>query len=171
MGEDFPDRNHLLAGELAKRSGVSTDTLRHYERKGVLPRPQRGPNGYRLYAQGSLERVQLVRRALAVGFTLDELARLLSERDNGGAPCREVFELAEGKLLDVEEQLVALADLRDELRIILSDWKTRLSATPAGTQSRLLERLVANGSNQTKPFRKAKLSPNLSKKKEIGHEK
>ncbi|MCA1601762.1 MAG: MerR family transcriptional regulator [Acidobacteria bacterium] len=49
------------------------DTLRHYERKGVLPRPQRSPNGYREYPAAALERVRMIRRALAVGFTLDEL--------------------------------------------------------------------------------------------------
>jgi DNA-binding transcriptional MerR regulator len=79
-----------LAGEHAKAVGVSTDTLRHYERKGVLPRPKRSPNGYRQYPQASLDRVLIVRQALAVGFTLDELAQIFGERDRGGAPCRKV---------------------------------------------------------------------------------
>src|SRR2546423_8941552 len=73
-------KTYLRAGELARASGVSTDTLRHYERKGVLPKPRRSPNGYREYAAESLARVLLVRRALAFGFTLDELARVLSAR-------------------------------------------------------------------------------------------
>src|SRR2546421_4314718 len=70
-------KTYMRAGELARASGVSTDTLRHYERKGVLPKPRRSPNGYREYASESLARVLLVRRALAFGFTLDELARVL----------------------------------------------------------------------------------------------
>ena len=70
----------LRAGELARASGVSTDTLRHYERKGVLPAPRRSPNGYREYPAEALARVLLVRRALAVGFTLDELAQILRAR-------------------------------------------------------------------------------------------
>src|SRR4051812_28459483 len=92
----FPDG--LLAGELARLAGVSSDTLRHYERKGVLPRPLRLSNGYRKYPASSVDRVRLIRRALAVGFTLDELARFLKARDRGQAPCREVRALASEKL-------------------------------------------------------------------------
>jgi DNA-binding transcriptional MerR regulator len=77
----------LSSGELADLAGVSRDTLRHYERKGVLPRPLRSQNSYRQYPPEALQRVQLVRRALSVGFTLDELAKVLKVRDGGGAPC------------------------------------------------------------------------------------
>src|SRR5437763_13872849 len=91
-------KTYLRAGELARASGVSTDTLRHYERKGVLPRPRRSPNGYREYAAESLARVLLVRRALASGFTLDELARGMRARQRGGSPCRAVGAHAAPKL-------------------------------------------------------------------------
>lgn len=73
----------LSVGELARLAGVSTDSVRHYERKGVIARPVRAANGYHLYPQSTLPRVQLVRRALAVGFTLDELARVLAIRERG----------------------------------------------------------------------------------------
>nr|MDQ5839375.1 MerR family transcriptional regulator [Acidobacteriota bacterium] len=86
-------KEFLRAGELARAAGVSTDTLRHYERKGVLACPRRSANGYREYPADALARVRLVRRALAVGFTLDELARILRARERGVAPCREVREL------------------------------------------------------------------------------
>src|SRR5215210_4789107 len=88
----------FLSGELARLAGVSTDTLRHYERKGVLPAARRLNNGYRKYPLDSLDRVRLIRRALAVGFTLDELAQILKARDHGQAPCREVRTLAAEKL-------------------------------------------------------------------------
>ena len=77
------DKEFLNSGELAKSAGVSTDTLRHYERKGVLTRPLRGRNGYRQYPASALDRVRLVRRALAVGFTLDELAGILAFATTG----------------------------------------------------------------------------------------
>jgi len=64
----------MRSGELARICGISTDTLRHYERVGVLPRPKRTPGGYRQYPSEALKRVQLVRRALEIGFTLDDLA-------------------------------------------------------------------------------------------------
>lgn len=133
----------MRAGELAKAAGVSTDTLRHYERKGVLPAPRRAANGYREYAHESLERVLLVRRALAVGFTLDELARILRARDRGIAPCREVRALAASKLSLVETRLRELMVLRDELSATLDEWDSRLAKTAKGERAGLLETLAA----------------------------
>ncbi len=170
MDDNFTNRNYFLAGELAKQTGVSTDTLRHYERKGVLIRPRRASNGYRLYPKSALNRVLLVRRALAVGFTLDELASILSERDKGSAPCREVYKLTAEKLSSIEEQLVALTALRGELEAILADWDNRLSTADSNTQIKLLESLVATETNENQllPARKngnGKLSPKLKFKK------
>src|SRR5947207_734408 len=88
------DEKGLRSGELATACGVSPDTLRHYERIGVLPRPERGENNYRIYSASSIHRVLLIRRALAMGFTLGELATILAERDRGGTPCRKVRLLA-----------------------------------------------------------------------------
>ena len=134
----------LSSGELAEMAGVSRDTLRHYERKGVLPRPLRGHNRYRQYPPVALQRVQLVRRALSVGFTLDELAKVLKVRDAGGAPCEEVRRLAAQKLLNVQDQLRELTELRDELQKTLRDWDARLSRRTAGKRANLLESLSVN---------------------------
>src|SRR4051812_19006751 len=131
----------LSSGELAELAGVSRDTLRHYERKGVLPRPVRGHNAYRQYPPEALQRVQLVRRALSVGFTLDELAKVLKARDAGGAPCEEVRRLAAQKLLNVQDQLRELTELRDDLQKTLSDWDGRLARRARGKQADLLESL------------------------------
>src|SRR5678815_4121001 len=131
----------LSSGELADLAGVSRDTLRHYERKGVLPRPLRGHNAYRQYPPEALQRVQLVRRALSVGFTLDELAKVLKVRDAGGAPCEEVRKLAAQKLLNVQDQLRELTELRDELQETLQDWDARLTRRATGKRANLLESL------------------------------
>ena len=131
----------LRSGELADLAGVSRDTLRHYERKGVLPHALRGQNGYRQYPLEALERVQLVRRALSVGFTLDELAKVLKVRDAGGAPCEEVRRLAAQKLVDVQDQLRELTKLRDDLQKTLTDWDTRLARRAKGKRANLLESL------------------------------
>ena len=131
----------LRSGQLADLAGVSRDTLRHYERKGVLPRPLRAHNSYRQYRPEALQRVQLVRRALSVGFTLDELARVLKVRDAGGAPCEEVRRLAAQKLLNVQDQLRELTELRDELQRTLSDWDSRLAHRAVGKRANLLASL------------------------------
>ena len=135
------DNGSLSSGELADLAGVSRDTLRHYERKGVLARPLRGHNGYRKYPREALRRVQLVRRALSVGFTLDELAQVLKVRDAGGAPCEEVRKLATQKLLNVQNQLRELTELKDDLQNILTDWDARLARRAKGNRANLLESL------------------------------
>lgn len=135
------ERTHLLSGELARLAGVSSDTLRHYERVGVLPRPPRTESGYRRYPPSSVDRVRLIRRALAIGFSLDELRRLLQVRERGGAPCRKVRDLAASKLAQTEERIAELEALRDQLRGLLRDWDGRLARTPDGQQARLLESL------------------------------
>jgi DNA-binding transcriptional MerR regulator len=131
------------SGEIARRAGVSVDTLRHYERRGLLPPPARLANGYRLYPAAALERVLLIQRALAVGFTIGELAKLLRERDAGHAPCAEVRALAERKLGEVYEQLENLAAFRSALDGILRDWDLRLRGARKGQPARLLESLPA----------------------------
>ncbi len=135
------DKNFLRAGELAAATHLSKDTLRHYERKGVLAVARRSPNGYREYPVATLARVQLVRRALGVGFTLDELARILKVRDRGGAPCREVRLLAAAKLAEIEARLQELISVRAELQSTLRDWDARLAGKAVGERVGLLDAL------------------------------
>lgn len=158
------DKEVLTSGELAKLAGVSPDTLRHYERKGVLSRPARSTNGYRQYPAAAFNRVRLIRRALRVGFTLDELARIFRVRDNGGAPCHEVRELAAARLSQVETQLKDLAAFRDELRDTLKDWDARLKRKAPGARAHLLESLVADETkgNSSRRFRHS-LKPKTKK--------
>jgi DNA-binding transcriptional MerR regulator len=137
------EKHFYRSGELAELAGLSSDTLRHYERKGVLPRPLRKANDYRQYPASALQRVQLIRRAMAVGFTLDELASVLSVRDSGGAPCSEVRALAAAKLVDVEARMRELSELRTELRAILADWEKKLAHRIPGQRAHLLESLDA----------------------------
>jgi DNA-binding transcriptional MerR regulator len=133
----------MRSGELARQAGVSADTLRHYERKGLLPPPRRAPNGYREYPAGALHRVRLIQRALDMGFSLDDLARVLSQRDAGGTPCRAVRGIAAQRLAELEARMAQLRSLRAELRRLLADWDERLAALPPGTRAGLLDALAA----------------------------
>jgi len=143
-------KNYLLTGELARLAGISPDTLRHYERKGLLARPARSANGYRRYSTDALDRVRLIRSALSVGFTIDELSRVLKERDKGGAPCRKVRELARVKLEETELQLSQLIALRDDLRALLARWDELLSASANGKRAGLLEALALSPQSGTR---------------------
>ena len=139
---------YLRSGELAKLTGVSTDTVRHYERMRVLTRPPRTSAGYRQYPPEAVDRVRLVRRAIAIGFSLDELARILNVRDHGGAPCRQVHALAIEKLAQLDRQISDLVALRGQLRSIVAQWGERLNRTPEGQRAGLLEALLRPSSGQ-----------------------
>lgn len=140
MADRTSHNDFLQAGELARLTGVSTDTLRHYERKGLLA-ARRLPNGYRVYVAQAVERVRLIRSALAVGFSLDELARVLRVRDAGGAPCRQVRTLAANRLAELERLIDELCATRDELRELLQSWDQRLEQAQT-EPARLLDTLA-----------------------------
>lgn len=131
----------LRSAQLARLAGVSPDTLRHYENKGLLPAATRSANGYREYPPEACMRVRLVRRAVSLGFSLDELARIVMVRDRGGAPCSEVRALAAQKLATLEERLAELQDARDRLRGVLARWDGLLARTPSGGRAALLDAL------------------------------
>jgi len=141
---DKPEKEFLLIGELAESAGVSTDTVRHYERNGVIPKPRRAANGYRLYRSGALEQIVLVRRAIAVGFTLKELAEIFAERDKGNPPCRKVRAIAARKLADLENHLREVKILHAELGNTIADWDEQLARRSDEKPAKLLESLVVS---------------------------
>ena len=123
-------------------TGVSTDTLRHYERMRVLPLPRRTSAGYRQYPLEAVDRLRLVRHAMALGFRLEELSKILMVRDRGGVPCRQVHALAVQKLATLDRQIEDLAALRGHMQKIVAQWEKRLNGTPIGQPARLLETLI-----------------------------
>jgi len=133
----------MYPGELARLAGVSADTIRYYERSGLLHAAPRSASGYRLFPRDTLVRVHLIRSALAIGFSVRELAEVLDERNRGGAPCHRVRKLAASKLVAVETQLRELRSWRTELRNTLALWDRLLAETPRGQQARLLEASAA----------------------------
>ena len=132
----------LSPRQVARATGVSSDLLRHYERRGLLPNPARTNAGYRRYTPETVKRVELIQRALVIGFSLEELGEVLAERDRGGAPCRKVLGLVKERLAALEQRLGELTVLRGELVALVADWEGQLAARPAGTPARLLEGLA-----------------------------
>lgn len=131
----------LKSGDLARMSGISADTLRHYERIGVLQKPGRSQANYRLYPPEAVDRVRLIRNALSVGFSLDEVKKIVRVREQGGFPCRQVKALLEEKLGNLDREIAEMIEVRGQLRSLLEDWSHRLKQTPDGHPARLLEHL------------------------------
>ena len=126
---------------VADATGVSTDTLRHYERLGLLRNVERTGAGYRRYPPAAVERVLLIQRALVVGFSLRDLQRVLKERDGGGVPCEGVRALVGERLKGLESRIAQLTALHDDLVALMDDWDRRLRQTPKGQRAYLLETL------------------------------
>ncbi|RDZ29699.1 heavy metal-responsive transcriptional regulator [Lysobacter silvisoli] len=106
----------MQIGQLAKRAGVAIDTVRYYERNGILPLPERQASGYRAYDERDVDRLRFLRRAKALGFTLTEIRDLLelsSRRDDDMGGLKAA---ANEKLADVERKLAELSRVRDGLR-------------------------------------------------------
>lgn len=106
----------IRIGQLAAQAHVSVDTVRYYERAGLLPSPSRTASGYRTYPAGTVERLQFIRRAKDLGFSLDEIRDLLALSDQRGTGVSEIREIAARRLADVETRLAELSRLRDGLK-------------------------------------------------------
>lgn len=119
-------KTELLVGELAKVAGVTADTIRFYEKHGLLPEPARTGAGYRLYDRQALRRVRFIRQAQSIGFSLAEIRRILNLRGGGAETCRCVVSIAEATLEETERKIRELRQLRDSLRSHLERWKGEL---------------------------------------------
>lgn len=131
----------LRIGALAAQTGTSADSIRHYERLGLLPPPARTDGGYRMYPPDALDRVRLIRGAVRAGFSLKDLRTFLQQRDAGGTPCGKVRGAAEQILQGVDRQIAELQETRTNLEAMLRDWDRRLAAAQGDRPARLLDAL------------------------------
>jgi DNA-binding transcriptional MerR regulator len=112
----------LKIGEVSKLSGVGIEALRFYERQGLLGSPPRTQSGYRLYTEEALDRLEFIKRAQVLGFTLAEIARVIADKQAGQSPCREVREIVRRRLQELDERLREMQRYRKELAAALSEW-------------------------------------------------
>jgi len=123
----------LLIGDVAKRTGVSAPTIRYYEGIGLLPSPARSGAGYRRYSDGTIEELLFIRKAQALGFSLDEIAEILQLSRSGTPPCSHVLSIAHQHLAAVDERIRQLRAFRRQLATDLAKWdKQRASVTCTG---------------------------------------
>ena len=118
-----PPAQLFKIGEVAKRSGVSVESLRFYENRGLLEPTGRTASGYRLYDGAVFDRLRFVKKAQAVGFTLGETASIIAEAKQGKRPCAEVRRMAEDRLRDLDIKLKQLKRYRRELKRTLDAWQ------------------------------------------------
>ena len=105
----------MTIGKVAGRSGVGVETVRFYERNGLIPEPMRSESGYRQYPEQIVSRILFIRRAKELGFTLREIKELLSLRPQPDAGCADVRSRAEAKITDIEEKIRRLEMMKAAL--------------------------------------------------------
>ena len=111
----------LTIGRLAKEAGVNLETVRYYERRGLLPRPPRSESGYRLFPDEAVRRLRFIRRAQELGFSLKEIRELLSLRVSRTANRSDVRRRAEAKIADIEAKVKSLESMKKTLRKLTKD--------------------------------------------------
>lgn len=116
--------DRLTIGELAKRGGVNLETIRYYERLGLLPTPPRTASGYRAFPGEAVSRIHFIKRSQELGFSLKEIGELLDLRVAPGGTQADVRERAQAKISDIEEKISTLRSMKRALE--------RLSATCCG---------------------------------------
>ncbi|MFQ6104758.1 MAG: MerR family DNA-binding protein [Candidatus Glassbacteria bacterium] len=108
--------NSLTIGQVAKEAGVNVETIRYYERRGLITRPPRPEYGYRRYPGDTVTRISFIKRAQELGFSLREISELLSLRVNPDTTCADVKHRAEKKINDIEERIRVLRKMKKALK-------------------------------------------------------
>ena len=155
----------LRTGELAGRAGVNVETIRFYERRGLLPRPPRTAAGYRAYSPEFVRRVRFIKRAQDLGFSLREVKELLALRAEPGTTCGDVRRQAEAKLADIADKIADLQRMKKALY--------RLSAACRGgglakNGCPILDALDAEEAAETETETKSKPKPPATTAKSAG---
>ncbi|WP_020654124.1 Cd(II)/Pb(II)-responsive transcriptional regulator [Massilia niastensis] len=133
----------MKIGELAERSGCPVETIRYYERVGLLMPPERSSNNYRSYHQRHGERLQFIRHCRALDMTLDEIRVLLDFRDHPEQDCLGVNDLLDRHIGDVAERIAALSALETQLR----ELRSRCVVTDAASSCAILQALGKDARN------------------------
>ena len=130
----------LTIGRLAQRARVNVETIRYYERRGLIPKPPRSQSGYRQYAREDVARIQFIKRAQELGFTLKEIAELLALRVDPDTTCAEIKAQAEQKIAAIAEKIQAL----QRMRKVLTQLTAACDARAPTSQCPILESLETN---------------------------
>ena len=134
----------ISTGELAERAGVGKETIRYYERRGLLPEPPRTDAGYRQYAPEDVRRLRFIRTAQKLGFTLDEIGGLLSLRVESDGSCEAVEGRARGVLDRIEGQIEDLRGMKEALEELLQACRAAEPTEPCPILSAIEDEEVAS---------------------------
>lgn len=120
--DEEEQKGMLKIGDVAKLAGIGIEALRFYEKSGLLERPARTESGYRVYGRDVLERLAFIKQAQTLGFSLDEIRRIVADARAGHSPCDEVREIVRHRLGELDERMREMRRYRKELAETLAEW-------------------------------------------------
>lgn len=138
-----PATKGLTIGQLAKAAGIGVETVRFYEREGLLAKPPRRRSGYRQFPPDSVRRVLFIRRAKELGFTLKEIGELLSLRVDPSTTCADVRSMARAKIVDIDARMAEL----DRMKAALERLARSCRGQGPSSECPILDALDAEGKN------------------------
>lgn len=144
------DRETLRTGQVAAEAGVNVQTLRYYEKRGLLEEPERRRSGYREYRPDAVQLIRFIKRAQELGFTLTEIEELLRLRSDQESACAEVKATAEGKIKDIEQKIQHLRAMKRALGLLSISCDTEGSPRHCP----ILDALNGEGIERAKPMRR-----------------
>lgn len=120
--DEKEQRGMLKIGDVARLSGIGIEALRFYEKSGLLEKPARTESGYRMYGRDVLDRLAFIKQAQTLGFSLDEIGRIVMDARAGQSPCDEVREIVRQRLEELDERMREMRRYRKELAETLEEW-------------------------------------------------
>jgi MerR family mercuric resistance operon transcriptional regulator len=130
----------LTSGKVAKQAGVNIETLRYYERQGLLARPSRAPSNYRLYTEEAVHRLRFIKRTQGLGFTLREIKEMLSLQAERGTGCAEIQKHAMDKIKEIDEKIQTLYAMKRALSKLVAQCSGKGSITECPILEAITER-------------------------------
>ena len=114
----------LQIGEVAKRGGIGVETVRYYEREGLIPQPERSPSGYRRYPETVVKQLQFIQHAKTLGFSLKDISELIALKNKPGTTCKKVRATAVTKAAAIQEKIDALEKMKIALSPLIDQCKS-----------------------------------------------
>ena len=153
---DQTQKRHMLKiGEVSRQTGIGIETLRFYEKSGLLDKPDRTYSGYRMYSSDVLDRLAFIKRAQVLGFSLDEIKKVIDDARNGHSPCDEVREIVRKRLEELDQRMREMARYRKELAETLEEWD-RVGRAPGHICGLIESAQVEHSVGKQKGLKKAK---------------
>jgi DNA-binding transcriptional MerR regulator len=145
----------LKIGEVSRQTGIGIETLRFYEKSGLLDKPARTYSGYRMYSSDVLDRLSFIKRAQFLGFTLDEIKKVIDDARRGHSPCDEVREIVRARLEELDQRMQEMALYRKELAETLEEWD-KVGRAPGHICGLIESSHVEHGAGHHKGLKKSK---------------